>query len=89
VLRQWRWKTQVGDRVSFSLTSVFLPDPAEVLAALSLESEVEGTIVDFSDSGQVPRVFAVVEVVRRRTVVIPVDKLRLESDEDQSGKESA
>jgi hypothetical protein len=77
-----RWQTQVGDRVRFSLDSVFLPDPQEALAALSLNSEVEGTIVDFSDSGQVERAFAVVDAVQRRTVVVPVDKLRLQSGKD-------
>jgi hypothetical protein len=37
---------------------------------------VEGIVVDFSDSGDVPRVYAVVEVVERRTVVVPVGRLR-------------
>jgi hypothetical protein len=83
--RSGRWQTQVGDRVRFSLDSVFLPDPQEALAALSLDSEVEGTIVDFSDSGPVERAFAVVDAVQRRTVVVPVDKLRLQ----QSGKDLA
>lgn len=38
-------------------------------------AEVEGTIVDFSDSGSVPRMFAVVEVLQRQTVVVPVANL--------------
>ncbi|HMF76278.1 MAG TPA: hypothetical protein VK604_11500 [Bryobacteraceae bacterium] len=82
-------KTYVGDRVKFSLGSVFLPDPEETLAALSLASELEGTIVDFSDSGSAPRAFAVVEIIRRQMVVVPVDKLRLEQDEHPSGKDLA
>jgi hypothetical protein len=45
------------------------------LAKLSLDSEVEGTILDFSDSGTVARVFVIVDVVRRQTVVVPIDKL--------------
>lgn len=36
---------------------------------------VEGTIVDFSDSGDVPRMFAVIEVLQRQTVVVPVANL--------------
>ncbi|HET9282418.1 MAG TPA: hypothetical protein VFR24_10715 [Candidatus Angelobacter sp.] len=36
---------------------------------------MEGTIVDFSDSGQKPRFFALVDVIRRQTVVVPVEKL--------------
>jgi hypothetical protein len=82
------WKTQIGDRVRFSLESVFLPGPEEALESLSLKSEVEGRIIDFSDSGDVRRAFAVVDVVRRQIVVLPVDKVRLEPEEDQSGKET-
>lgn len=77
-----RWQTQVGDRVRFSLASVFLPDPQEALEALSLHSEVEGTIICFSDSGQVEQAFAVVNAFQKRTVVVPVDKLRLQSGKD-------
>ena len=82
-----RWETEIGDRVSFALENVFLPDPEESLASLVLDAKVEGTIIGFSDSGNAPRAFAVVDVVRRRIVVVPVDKLRLEPDEDQIGKE--
>jgi len=46
-------------------------------------------IIDFSDSVEVPRAFVVVDVVHRQIVVVPVEKVRLEADEDQSGKESA
>jgi hypothetical protein len=38
--------------------------------------EVEGTIVDFSDSGEAARVFAVIEVIQRQTVVVPSAKLK-------------
>jgi hypothetical protein len=43
-------------------------------------AEVEGTILDFSDSGNVLRAFAVVDVIQRHTVILPVSKLRLISD---------
>jgi len=43
----------------------------------SLEEKVEGTIVDFSDSGSKPRHFAVIDVIRRRAVVVPVEKLEV------------
>jgi len=36
-----------------------------------------GTILDFSDSGERIRAFAVVEVVRRRSFVVPVDQLTI------------
>ena len=73
----------------FSLDSVYLPDAREVTATLSLTSEVEGTIISFSDSGKAKRAFAVVDVVQRRTVVVPVDRLRLEADVDETGKDLA
>ena len=36
---------------------------------------MEGTIVEFSDSGLEPRVFAVVKIAEQRTVVVPVSGL--------------
>jgi hypothetical protein len=41
---------------------------------------VEGTVVDFSDSGITSRVFAVVEVVQKHAVVVPVAKLRVKDN---------
>ena len=54
---------------------MFLPSLDSLLLAPSAQEELEGTIVDFSDSGQKARFFALVDVVRRRTVVVPVEKL--------------
>jgi hypothetical protein len=65
-----------GDRVSFQLGYVFLPDAREVLSTLTDEVEVEGTVVDFSDSGNTPRAFAVVELHSGKRVVVPVERLR-------------
>ena len=59
----------------FRISDVFLPNPEGVLATPSTRDELEGTIIDFSDSGQTARVFALVEVIRRQTVVVPVEKL--------------
>lgn len=59
----------------FRISDVFLPSPDALLVAQAGEGELEGTIVDFSDSGQKERVFALVDVVRRQTVVVPVEKL--------------
>ena len=81
-----RSDTDVGDLVRFPLASIFLPDPEEVLASLSLASVVEGTIVDFSDSGTASRKFAIVEMVQKHKVVVPVATLRL-ANEPPSGKE--
>jgi len=67
-------RPQVGDRVSFRFSDVFLAAPEE---PLSPDHEMEGTVIDFSDSGNEPRWFAVVEVVRRQTFVVPVSELRV------------
>lgn len=63
--------------MTFSLSSSFLPSSEELLKALSLESELEGTVIDFSDSGDTAQAFALVEVVRKQTVIVPVEKLTL------------
>ncbi len=68
---------QPDDRVTFALSSVFLPRPEDVRAAFSLGPNMEGSVIGFSDSGGVPQAFAVVEVIRRLTVVVPVDQLHL------------
>lgn len=68
--------TEVGDKVRFSLSDVFLPNPEGVWVAAPGEEQVEGTVVDFSDSSSKARVFAVVDVFLRQTVIVPVEKLR-------------
>ncbi len=68
--------TRVGDKVRFSISDVFLPQPEGVFVVAPGETEVEGTIVDFSDSGSRVRVFAVVDVVRRQTVIVPAEKVK-------------
>jgi hypothetical protein len=74
--------TNKGDRVAFRLADLYLPAPEEVLAAFSAATEVDGTVIDFSDGGGRSRVFAVVRVVQERTVVVPVDKLKLISENE-------
>jgi hypothetical protein len=75
-VRHPRWVTEVGDKVRFSISDVFLPNPEGGFSAAPGEEEVEGTVVNFSDSGSKVHVFAVVDVIRRHTVVVPVEKLR-------------
>jgi hypothetical protein len=91
-LRIWEENTRIGDRVRFSPASVFLPEPQPPdpqHAKLPEESEIRGTILAFSDSGPLPRFFAVVATAQMGTVVVPVEELRLEPDEDPGGKELA
>jgi hypothetical protein len=80
---KWRCGTRQGDRVRLLLSNAYLPEAESILAALSLDSEVEGLIVGFSDSGANPKAFAVVEVARKVTVVVPTGSLKLV--EAQSG----
>src|SRR5271157_1908861 len=72
-----RLPTLAGDKVQFHLADVFLPAAEEIRHAFFDLDEIEGTITDFSDSGSVPKAFAVVEVILRQTMVVPVEKLEL------------
>lgn len=71
-----RSPTEKGDKVTFRMSDVFLPDAEELRTPWTETGEAEGTVVDFSDSGNASRVFAVVEVLQRQTVVVPVAKLK-------------
>jgi fructoselysine-6-P-deglycase FrlB-like protein len=62
--------------VRFRVADVFLPS-AEELLALSPTAELEGVVIDFSDSGSTSGVFAVVDVIRRQNVVVPVTRLEV------------
>jgi hypothetical protein len=63
--------------VRFHLADVFLPSAADLSVVSLVEEELEGTVVDFSDSGSTPNAFAVIEVIQKRTVIVPVEKLSL------------
>lgn len=66
-------ETQIGDRVRFAVADVFLPGPGS--AVLHDETELDGTVVEFSDSGARTRAYAVIEVIRKQMMVVPVEKL--------------
>ena len=68
---------RVGDRVSFRIGDVFLPEPAEVLAGLTADAETTGTVVEFSDSGSSPKAYAVVRITPKQAVLLPVGALRV------------
>jgi hypothetical protein len=72
-----RSDTDTGDKVRFQVSDIFLPSSAGLSAALNEEPELEGTIVDFSDSGSKARYFAVVEVVKTHSLIVPVEKLEV------------
>jgi len=68
---------KIGDRVSFRISEVFLPEPSEVLAKLTPEVEANGVIVDFSDSGKSPQAYAVVRITEEQSVLVSVNALRV------------
>lgn len=76
-----RSSTEKGDKVRFRVCDVFLPEADEVRASWAEAAEVEGTVVDFSDCGSASRVLAVIEVVQRHAVVVPVAKLKRSCNE--------
>ena len=61
----------------FQVSDVFLPSPGGVFAAVPEETELEGTIVGFSDSGLKSRFFAVIEVVKTESLIVPLEKLEV------------
>jgi hypothetical protein len=67
----------VGDRVSFRIADVFLPEPSEVLKNLTLEAETNGVVVEFSDSGNDLRAYAVVRITTQYSVLLPVSALQV------------
>ena len=67
--------TRRGDKVRFRVADVFLPGPEQVFVAPTAETQLEGTIAGFSDSGADAEVFAVVETVCEQTLVVPVSRL--------------
>jgi hypothetical protein len=69
--------TRTGDRVAFKISDAFLPGSEEIRAGFWDVGEVEGTIMDFSDSGTAARAFALVEVVHKQTIVVPTERLRI------------
>jgi len=68
---------QIGDRVSFRVSDVFLPEPSEVLANLTVDVEANGVVVEFSDSGSNPRAYAMVRITAQQSVLLPVGSLRI------------
>jgi len=68
---------RIGNRVSFRISDVYLPEPSEVLAQLTTDVEANGVIVEFSDSGSSPQAYAVVRLTERQSVLLPVTALRV------------
>lgn len=69
--------TRRGEKVRFLASDVFLCGAEQAVYAPPGEAELEGTVIDFSDSGLKSQVFAVIEMVRKQVVIVPIEKLRL------------
>jgi len=76
---------RIGDRVSFRIADVYLPEPMEVLAALTSDVEASGVIVEFSDSGSSPRAYALVRMTPQQSVLLPVGALRIVNQRQANG----
>jgi hypothetical protein len=63
--------------VRFLASEVFLASQEDLIGADTSSAEMEGVIVDFSDSGTKPRAFAVVELATGQTIVVPMEKMEL------------
>jgi hypothetical protein len=42
-----------------------------------MDEDLEGTVIEFSDSGTQAQFFAVVEVIQKLTVIVPVSELQV------------
>jgi hypothetical protein len=56
---------------------VFLWPAEEPLSTLPPYEEIHGRVMEFSDSGSEERLFAVIEVVKKHTVIVPVSELEV------------
>jgi hypothetical protein len=60
--------------------SVFLPSQDEVRRFADGDEELDGIVLGFSDSGESSKAYAVVEVKRTLSLVVPIRALKLLSD---------
>jgi hypothetical protein len=62
--------------VSFHISDIYVPEPAEILEEMHGQDLLHGRIIDLSDSGAQRQAYAVVEVeALNRPVVVPVAKI--------------
>ena len=67
----------LGDPVAFRIADVYLPGVAEALLELNEHAMLIGRLIGFSDSGDNPKAFGVVEMEGGPKVIVPADKLRI------------
>jgi len=72
-----------GTRCRFKLSDVICPDKQQVVAQITADLEVSGEIVLFSDAGNEPEQFAIIEVGGiAAPLIVPVARLQVVKDAD-------
>jgi hypothetical protein len=66
----------MAETVYFCINDAYLPEPTDVLEALTPEAEIVGVVVGLSDGGMKQDAFATVEIDGKHRVIVPVNKLR-------------
>jgi protein tyrosine phosphatase (PTP) superfamily phosphohydrolase (DUF442 family) len=72
--------TEIGSYVRLPVHSVFLPCQDEVRRFADGDEELDGIVLGFSDSGGSSNAYAVVEVKRTMSLVVPIHALKLITD---------
>lgn len=66
----------IGRLTSFRIRDIHYPDPSVVLNELHGEDGLTGVVLDLSDSGVEPSVYAVIRVAQlSRPLVVPIERL--------------
>ena len=81
-----------GTRCRFRLSDVICPDRQQIVSQITPELEVSGEIVLFSDGGENPEQYAIIEVEGiGAPLIVPVARLaaRPEGDEQAAAKEAS
>ena len=66
----------INSSMVFRLRDVFFPDPADLIAKTTPDLRLQGTVIDFSDSGSRKNRYAIIEVEGiEGTVIVPVERL--------------
>ncbi len=80
-----RADVNVNSSKVFRLKDVFFPEGDEIISRATPDLKLRGRIIDFSDSGQRKKEFAIVQVEGiDAPLVVPVEKLKALWEEDKA-----
>jgi len=81
-MQQLRTEIETNSAQVFRLKDVFFPETDDLIGRAGPELQMRGRIIDFSDSGDRKRQYAIIEVEGINCpVVVPVDKLKSLSED--------